>query len=79
MSWLFNMIKLIWNVDLRTLIHFAALLHFYFVQKIYFTAKIFIMLIISMGLICMQLYVEAYLEPSSTSAVELLWENYKKA
>ena len=38
-----------------------------------------IMHIISMGLICMLVYAEAYLEPSKTSAVELPWENYRKA
>ena len=50
----------------------ATLFHSSFVRKIYFTAKIFIMHIISMGLTCMQVYAEAYLEPSKTSTVELL-------
>ena len=32
-----------------------------------------------MGQTCIQVYAEAYFEPSRTSAVELLRENYKKA
>ena len=56
------------------------LLLLYFIplsEKMYFTAKIFNMHIISMGLAWK--YAEAYLEPSKTSMVELLYKNYKKA
>ena len=34
--------------------------------------------IISMGLTCVQVYAEMYLERSRTSEVEFHWENYKK-
>ena len=59
------------------LIH-LLLLHFILLpEKMYFTAEISNMNIISMGLTWV--YPEAYLEPSRTSVVELLWENKKKA
>ena len=48
-------------------------------EKVYFTAKICNMLMISMDLSCMQMYAQAYLEPSQTSMVELLCKNHKKA
>ena len=50
----------------------TTLFHSSFVRKSYFTAKIFIMYTSSMGLTCKYVYAEAYLEPSRTSAVELL-------
>ena len=57
------------------LLYFILLLS----EKMYFTSNIFNMHIISMGLTCMKMYAEAYLEPSWTSVVEFLYENYKKA
>ena len=41
-------------------------------ENVYFTAKMLAMHIISIELICMEMYVEAYLEPSRTSVVELV-------
>ena len=48
-------------------------------KKKYFTAKIVNMHITSLGLTCVVMHVEAYLEPIRTSMVELLCENYKNS
>ena len=61
----------------------ATLFHSTFVRKSCFTVKIFNMFkiicnIISVGLTCMSMYPEAYLESSKTSTVKHLCENNKK-
>ena len=67
---------------LRTFPLILSLL-FYFIlllsEKEYFIAKIFNMHIVFIGLTCMQMYAEMYLEPIETSMAELLWKNHKKA
>ena len=58
------------------------LLQLYFIllpENLYFTAKMLVMHIISIKLTCMEMYVEAYLEPSRTSMVELVCKNHKKS
>ena len=52
-----------------TLIPLLLLYFIYFREKIDFTVKILILHIVSMGLKCMQMYAEAYLEPSRLSTM----------
>ena len=60
-----------------------CLLQLYFIlllpENVYFTEKMLVMHIISIELTCMEMYVEAYLEPSRTSMVELVCKNQKKS
>ena len=65
-----NTIILIWNVDLENCFNsLTATLFHLFQRKIDFAAKILILHIVSMGLKCMQMYAEAYLEPGRLSTM----------